>query len=178
MFWNIFNCYGTTTRTRSSSCDEDEDEEVVFKLPISDCFSSCLNCGGLCEKNEYAGYDPDNDPYDVTTAVIEVSPKEPPERLLRKQILALDIRIQRGGDPQTVQHYEKVLQELKNELPPTAALPRRLRSAKSRKDSSMSELRSMSTGLWDDVVDANFSDFTAEDLFSDSEDEAADVVRL
>lgn len=78
----------------------------------------CLNCGGLCEKNEYArsigllkctehdpqpleqqsikashqestsfarvivcceaGYDPDNDPYDVTTAVIEVSPKEPP----------------------------------------------------------------------------------------------------
>ena len=63
----------------------------------------------------------------------------------------------KGGDPQTVQHYEKVLQELfffsdfsdeslgsemglrkiwkelKNELPPTAALPRRLRSAKSRK---------------------------------------------
>lgn len=31
MFWNIFNCYGTTTRTRSSSWDEDEDEEVVFK---------------------------------------------------------------------------------------------------------------------------------------------------
>lgn len=64
----------------------------------------------------------------------------------------------KGGDPQTVQHYEKVLQErcfffldfsdeslgsemglrkiwkeLKSELPPTAALPRRLRSAKSRK---------------------------------------------
>ena len=54
------------------------------------------------------------------------------ERLLRKQILALNIRIQRGrhqkqsaakfqrhfralialgGDPQTIQHYEKVLQE-------------------------------------------------------------------
>mmetsp|Transcript_86956 Transcript_86956/g.137909 ORF Transcript_86956/g.137909 Transcript_86956/m.137909 type:complete len:127 (+) Transcript_86956:178-558(+) len=102
--------------------------------------------------------------------------------MLKRQIAALQIRIGRGGDPETVRHYEKVLQELIDELPPTAqksispTLLRRLSlSKRSRKDSSISEFQSMSTGLWDDYAEIpNFSDFSASDdeVFSDSEDES------
>ena len=100
----------------------------------------CLNCGGLCEKNEYArsigflkctehdpqpleqqsikashhestsfarvivcceaGYDPDNDPYDVTTAVIEVAPKEPPVSWLYQ--LGIRSRFFRGQQMQVL----------------------------------------------------------------------------
>ena len=46
-------------------------EEQSIKASASTSFARVIVC---CE----AGYDPDNDPYDVTTAVIEVSPQEPP----------------------------------------------------------------------------------------------------
>lgn len=174
MFWNVFNCFTTTCTTLH--------EEVFANLPFDDCVSSCKTCRGLLRKNEWAGYDPDTDPYDVRFAVIELTPEEPPEMMLKRQIAALQIRIGRGGDPATVRHYEKVLQELIDELPPTAqksispTLLRRLSlSKRSRKDSSISEFQSMSTGLWDDYAEIpNFSDFSASDdeVFSDSEDES------
>eukprot|EP00438_Fugacium_kawagutii_P016036 Skav225115 [mRNA] locus=scaffold1459:80643:84081:+ [translate_table: standard] len=148
MFWDLFNCW-------SSTCTSIQ-EEVFSNLSLDDCVSSCLTCGGLLEKNEWAGYNPDTDPYDPRTAVIDVAP-ESVEIVLKKQIEALCIRIGRGGDAQTLEHYHKVIEELENELaslPPTEEesanqIPMEpISFSKLRKESSESGgLASMSTGL-------------------------------
>ena len=70
-----------------------EQQSIKASHQESTSFARVIVC---CE----AGYDPDNDPYDVTTAVIEVSPKEPPVSWLYQ--LRIRCRFFRGQQMQVL----------------------------------------------------------------------------
>ncbi|CAJ1335157.1 unnamed protein product [Effrenium voratum] len=63
-------------------------------------------------------FNPVGDDYDCRTAPLEASPsvEEMSQDLTRKQILHLQSRIAKGGDPAILDHYRQVVAELQDEL--------------------------------------------------------------
>ncbi|CAK9082359.1 unnamed protein product [Durusdinium trenchii] len=171
MFWDAFGCFSTTWTTI---------QEDIFTLWPSTDTVSCWNCGCLA-KHEWAGYNPAEDRYDVHRAVVHGQPPQmTSERLLKKQILALSVRIARGGDPATVRHYQTVMEELKEELfkleNPTVIISRGSCVSKhSREESILTELRTMSTGLSEDAADFHHLTDSEGDISSESHESGSIV---
>eukprot|EP00931_Biecheleriopsis_adriatica_P074135 TRINITY_DN48261_c0_g1_i1.p1 TRINITY_DN48261_c0_g1~~TRINITY_DN48261_c0_g1_i1.p1 ORF type:complete len:195 (-),score=21.90 TRINITY_DN48261_c0_g1_i1:88-672(-) len=67
--------------------------------------------------DQWSNYDPDTDDYDVRTTATISSRAEDIEDMVWKQIVALERRVESGGAPDVVDHYRKVIQELKQSLP-------------------------------------------------------------
>eukprot|EP00931_Biecheleriopsis_adriatica_P075723 TRINITY_DN4951_c0_g1_i2.p1 TRINITY_DN4951_c0_g1~~TRINITY_DN4951_c0_g1_i2.p1 ORF type:complete len:263 (+),score=44.73 TRINITY_DN4951_c0_g1_i2:94-882(+) len=118
-------------------------------------------------------YNPDEDDYDVRTAPCLPAEKDEIDTIcVKKQIAALRSRISKGGDPQVLSHYFKVIGELESSLsgsvqPATGTKVVWVSSGHKRNLSQLSTVTTGSTHVPDE-----------EDLLSDLEDMIPDEMSM